>query len=266
MTELKRKLCLFFSFCLVACFAATPAVQAQELGDEDPAAIDTLEDEVPAEEVAEAEGNSLLDYFFKGGWAMWPLLALSIATFTLVLYNALMIRRKPFLRPDLQDDLKSAFGQLDFERANRICEENPCVFTNIISAGIERVDPEHLDPADVKEGIEEAATDELAAPYGMINYLSSIATLAPMVGLLGTVSGMVKAFGSISSQGMGNAAELAGNINEALITTATGLAVAIPAMIAYLIFKNRYAKIASGVSRQVGDVFFEMLKALRRAV
>lgn len=235
------------------------------------AQTDTLADDPVAADAAQAEGvaaaeqkGTIFGLFQKGGWAMWPLLALSVVTVTLVIYNLIMIRPKPFLRPDLVDELKPAFGNLDFEKANSVCDENPSVITNIVSAGLERVDPEHLDPQDIKDGMEESAAAELAAPYGMISYLSSVATLSPMVGLLGTVSGMVKAFGSISAQGMGNPQALAGNINEALITTASGLGVAIPAMIAFLIFKNRYAKIASSVSRLTGEIYFELLKSLRR--
>lgn len=261
MEYIRKTVALFGIF--GALLLAAPALIAQ---DDSLGADPNIEEAVVAETGGEAIANvTLMDRFQQGGFAMWPLLALSICTFALILYNGLMIRKKPFLREDLQSDLKEAFSELDFERASQICEENPSVFTNIVSAGLERIDPEHLDPQDVKEGIEEASADELSAPFGMISYLSSIATISPMIGLLGTVSGMVQAFGSISEQGMGQAQVLAGNINEALITTASGLIVALFAMVPYLIFKNRFAKISSGVSRQLGDLFFEMIKALRRA-
>jgi len=85
-----------------------------------------------------------------------------------------------------------------------------------------------------------------------INYLSIIGGTAPMLGLLGTVSGMIKAFSVISQGGMGDPGKLAGSIGEALITTATGLVIAIPAMMAYFVFKNNFIKTLSTMGRLVG--------------
>ena len=73
-----------------------------------------------------------------------------------------------------------------------------------------------------------------------------------MLGLLGTVSGMIKAFSIISQGGMGDPGKLAGSIGEALVTTATGLVIAIPAMIAYFIFKNNFIKSMSSMGRLIG--------------
>ncbi len=235
--------------------AGFQAIHAQD-AEEPPAAAE----EAPpvADEV------SLLGLFNAGGWAMYPLLFLSISGVGLTIYNFMMIREKPFLRPDLVEQLKPAMGKVEMDEAKRICDEHPSVLTNIVHAGLERVDGEHLDPAAMKEAMEESSTEELSAPFIMINYLSIVATLSPMVGLLGTVSGMVKAFRNIAAAGMGQPQQLADNISEALITTATGLIIAIPAMFFYFYFKNRYGKIASQVSKQVGDIFFELIKGVRR--
>jgi biopolymer transport protein ExbB len=85
-----------------------------------------------------------------------------------------------------------------------------------------------------------------------------------MVGLLGTVSGMVKAFNVIESEGAGSAQALAGNISEALITTASGMIVGIPAMFFFFFFKNRYGKITSRVARVVGDLEFTLGSAIKK--
>ena len=106
--------------------------------------------------------------------------------------------------------------------------------------------------------MEEASAEELSDPYLLINYLSIIAALAPMVGLLGTVSGMVKAFNVIKAEGAGSAQELAGNISEALITTASGMIIGIPAMFAFFFFKNKYGKITSRIARIIGDLQFTL--------
>ena len=73
-----------------------------------------------------------------------------------------------------------------------------------------------------------------------------------MLGLLGTVSGMIKAFQTIGSKGMGKPQELAGNIGEALVTTATGLIIAIPCMLAYYYFRNNFIKSTASLGRQIG--------------
>lgn len=249
-----RKLLIFLTlgFALVA---GVTTAQAQDADAAEEAATETA----PA-----PESQNVLDMFKAGGWAMYPLGLLSVSAFGLIIYNFLVIREKTFLRPDLVEEIKPVMGNLQFDKARQICDENPSVVTNIIYSGLDRVDPDNFDPEIIKEAMEESSTEELAAPFVMINYLSLIATLSPMVGLLGTVSGMVKAFRGIAAAGMGNPQGLADNISEALITTASGLIVAIPAMFFFFFFKNKYGKIASSVSKLVGDVFFEMIRGLRR--
>jgi len=228
------------------------------------AADETAEAAEAAAAPAADTSVSLIGLFNAGGWAMWVLLFLSICGVGLIIYNFLMIREKPFLRPDVIEELKPVMRSLQLDKVKQICDDNPTVVTNIVYAGLERVDDEHLDPDAVKEAMEEASTEELAGPFVMINYISIVATLSPMVGLLGTVSGMVKAFRAIAAQGMGQPQVLADNISEALITTATGLIVAIPAMFFYFFFKNRYGKIASRVSSLVGDLYYEMIRGIRK--
>ena len=79
-----------------------------------------------------------------------------------------------------------------------------------------------------------------------------ISVVAPLLGLLGTVSGMIKAFQTIGSQGMGKPEVLAGNIGEALVTTATGLIIAIPAMLFYYFFRNNFIKSTATLGRNIG--------------
>ncbi|MGE9295226.1 MAG: MotA/TolQ/ExbB proton channel family protein [Puniceicoccales bacterium] len=238
-------------------------MSTQTMAQDEPAETPAAEEQAEGEAAA-SQKLSLLGMFNAGGWAMYGLLFLSVCGFGLVIYNFMMIREKVFLRPDLVEEIKPIMGNLQFDKARQICDDNPSVVTNIIYSGLDRVDPENFDPEAIKEAMEESSTEELAAPFVMINYLSLIATLAPMVGLLGTVSGMVKAFRAIAAQGMGQPQALADNISEALITTASGLIVAIPAMFFFFYFKNKYGKIASSVSKLVGDVFFDMLRGLRR--
>ena len=222
--------------------------------------------EVATEIADESQEKSLIDMYKAGGWAMYPLTLLSIGGFGLIVYNFLMVRPEPILNTAATVQIDEALAALDVEKAKTICQENPSPITNIIEAGMNRVDVNNFDPEQVREAIEESSSEELAGPFVLINYLSVVGSLSPMVGLLGTVSGMVKAFNVIEAEGAGSAQALAGNISEALITTATGMIVGIPAMFFFFFFKNRYGKITSRIGRVVGELQFTLNKAIKNRI
>ena len=152
--------------------------------------------EEAAEEAVEPAGGekSLIDMYKAGGWAMYPLTLLSIGGFGLIVYNFMAVRPEPILNTEATEQIDEALQALDVEKAKTICQENPSPSTNIVEAGLNRVDVDNYDAEQVKEALEEASAEELAGPFVLINYLSVVGSLSPMVGLLGTVSGMVKAF------------------------------------------------------------------------
>ncbi len=169
--------------------------------------------ELAAEIADESQEKSLIDMYKAGGWAMYPLTLLSIGGFGLIVYNFLAVRPEPILNTAATVQIDEALAALDVEKAKTICQENPSPITNIIEAGMNRVDVNNFDPEQVKEAIEESSSEELAGPFVLINYLSVVGSLSPMVGLLGTVSGMVKAFNVIEAEGAGSAQALAGNLS-----------------------------------------------------
>ena len=219
--------------------------------------------EVATEVADESQEKSLIDMYKAGGWAMYPLTLLSTFGFGLIIYNFKAVRPEQILNASVTVQIDEALAAIDVEKAKTICQENPTPVTNIIEAGMNRVDVNNYDPEQVKEAIEESSSEELAGPFVLINYLSVVGSLSPMVGLLGTVSGMVKAFNVIEAEGAGSAQALAGNISEALITTATGMIVGIPAMFFFFFFKNRYGKITSRIGRVVGELQFTLNKAIK---
>jgi biopolymer transport protein ExbB len=187
-----------------------------------------------------------------GGWCMWPLGLCSIAALFFVIRNILMLRTKNLLRADLKPQIEGLLAVRDLKGVREVCQNNPSLMTSVLDAGLERVSEDDFDPAHVMEAIEEAGNEQMVTFMRPINYLSMIGSVAPMLGLLGTVSGMIKAFQTISAGGMGKPELLAGNIGEALITTAAGLIIAIPAMTAYFVFKNNFIKDMSTMGRMVG--------------
>jgi biopolymer transport protein ExbB len=217
-----------------------------------------------AQEAAAGGGDvSLGQLWRQGGWAMYPLALFSVAAFGLILYNALSIREQPLLRADVVTELDQALSTGDVTAAKTVCDENPCLVANITRAGLVRAEGSHFDAEAVEKAMEEASVEEVAGPFGIISYLSIIATLAPMVGMLGTVSGMIKAFRNIALGGMGKPELLADNISEALITTAVGLVVGIPAMFAFFFFKSRYARLTSRLARICGDLHHTLAQVMK---
>ena len=207
----------------------------------------------PTEETVteETEKISLGGMLKQGGWAMYPLGLMSMAMLFFIVQNILLLRQKNLLRPDLKEELEVAIGNRDIAAARTICGENPSLMTSVLDAGLERVMENDVDPSHITEAIEEAGNEQMVTFMKPVNYLSIIGGTSPMLGLLGTVSGMIKAIQTIAGGGMGKPELLAGNIGEALITTATGLIIAIPAMICYFVFKNNFIKNMSTMGRMV---------------
>jgi biopolymer transport protein ExbB len=215
----------------------------------------------PAPLVPEPAEKTLFDMLYDGGWAMIPLGILSVATFGFAVFNFISIRRDNFINDSVIEELDKACSAMDIDAAHALCAENPSPVTNTFNHGLDQIKQSKFVPDAVEKAFESAAAKELAGPYVIVNYLSIIAALAPMVGLLGTVSGMVKAFNSIASQGMGKPELLADNISEALITTASGMAIAIPAMFFFFFFRNRYGKIVAEVNMVLGRLYADLIRA-----
>ena len=206
-----------------------------------------------AEEIPIAQSVTFATLLKQGGWAMYPLGLFSVAMFYFIIRNSMLLREKNMLRADLKPKIEELMGRRDIQGIRELCAANDCLLTAVLDAGMERISEEHeYDSQHVMEAIEEAGNEQMVAFMRPINFLSIIGGTAPMLGLLGTVSGMIKAFSLIAQGNMGDPGKLAGGISEALVTTAAGLVIAIPAMIAYFIFKNNFIKSMSTMGRMVG--------------
>ena len=223
------------------------------------------DDAAATEEASAGDDTNILDLIIGGGITMIPLGLLSMAATGLTVYNFMVVREKNFLSVKEIEELEPMIDQLDIEGAKALCNESNGPAVNIIGAGLNRIVDGEMDQAAIDRAVEEASEEELAGAFVLINYLSVIGAISPMVGLLGTVAGMIGAFRAISTIGMGDPSILADNISVALITTASGLTVAIPSLLSYYFFKNKYGKISSAVNRVVGDVFFRLSQSVRNA-
>ena len=220
------------------------------------------QDAEPMAELTPAKPDkTLLDMVKAGGWAMVPLGILSVATVGFSVFNFIAIRRSSFIDDSVIEELDAAVKVMDIEKAHEICKSNPSPVTNTFNFGLDQVRHDNFSTEAVEKAFDNASTKELSGAFIIVSYLSIIAAIAPMVGLLGTVSGMVKAFNSIATQGMGKPELLADNISEALITTATGMSIAIPAMFFFFFFRNRYGKIVAEVNLVLGRLYTDLLRA-----
>ena len=184
-------------------------------------------------------------YIVPLGWCGYPLALCSIGVVTMIILNVRMVTRKNLMPVGAVVPLRAAADQRDVGQMYSLCRATPNLFTKGLMPGLRKINPE--DPAASKANMEgaiaEAVGREEAQVSFWINFLSLFASISPMVGLLGTVSGMIGAFGKIGSGGMGKPELLAEYIKEALFTTAAGLMIAIPAIFAFFIFRNNLSRI-----------------------
>ncbi|MBN2704333.1 MAG: MotA/TolQ/ExbB proton channel family protein [Pontiellaceae bacterium] len=192
-----------------------------------------------------------------GGWAMWPLGGFSFFMVALIIQNFIALRPKSLLHTEMMPELIDNMLHDKIKTSLIYCRQHTSMFTNVFGAGLERcLDVSgQYDFDKVKESVEEASLEQLSKLMKPIDYLSIVGASAPMLGLLGTVSGMIKAFNNMGTTGSADPARLAANIGEALITTATGLIIAIPAMFFFFFFKKGFQKTLATLGRNVGFLF-----------
>jgi biopolymer transport protein ExbB len=169
-------------------------------------------------------------YFVKGGLVMWPLLLLSILGITVVIWRWAALRQATRNVPELMHELRAKLVGGDVAGAIGVCESVRGPVASIVKAGLLR----HGRPKDeVEMGLQDASAHELAMLERGLPILATIATIAPLLGFLGTVTGMINSFDALAAVGLNNPAAVAKGISEALITTAAGLIIAIPVQMAY---------------------------------
>ena len=200
------------------------------------------------------------------GWTfLIPFLLMIVGGITLIIYNGIAIRKKAFVKEEVVEPILQEVSRLNIDGARALCEQYKLPVTSVLKAGLDRIQDDELDTDSIEKGLEEASAIELAKPYTWINMLNTIGSIAPLIGLLGTVTGMIGAFNVLTESGMGgeSSQKMAGNIGSALWTTASGLIVAIPTLVAYFIYKTKFGTIAAEVNRVAGNMVFTLVRAAR---
>ena len=194
----------------------------------------------------------LISIFLKGGIVMWFILACSIIGLTVVIDRYIVIRKAKINVPAFMVRLRGMLKKKDISGAISYCMEEKSPVANIVRKGLTKYKLGH---ERVKEAIENAGRLEVSKLEKGLAVLASISGIAPLLGFLGTVTGMISAFMTIEDlAGSANPSDLAGGIWEALLTTAFGLMVGIPALAFYNYFLSAVKKLVGDMETVANDV------------
>ncbi len=221
---------------LALCLLLTPVAVA--VAQDDPAAAPTT--------------KSLLDLYQQGGMFMHLLALCSIGTVAVAVYCFIQIDKRKICPDSMVASLTNYMRTQDAGNAYELCRSTPNVLSTTMAAALLKVNFER--ELANKVSMEQAAAETIGIEETKImvwvNYLNVFATIAPMLGLLGTVTGMITSFDQLAA-GRSEPQDLAGGIGEAMLTTAGGLIVGIPAMFFYFFFRNRLMTLMGDVQKSV---------------
>jgi len=195
---------------------------------------------------------NLLSIFLKGGYIMWPILLCSVIGLAIIIDRYIVLRKSKTNIPAFMVRIRGLIKRKDISGAISYCIEDKSPVANIIRKGLKKYKLGH---ERVKEAIENAGSQEISKLEKGLSFLATIAGIAPLLGFLGTVTGMISAFMTIQDlAGAANPSDLAGGIWEALITTAFGLIVGIPALAFYNHFVSKVKKLVGDIETVANDV------------
>ena len=182
----------------------------------------------------------MLDIFEKGGFLMYPIFLCSLIAITIFFERMFYLKSIKTKSKKFVLRVKNLVKKGSIELAISACRKSPTPISQIMLAGLMKFGRGR---DEMKEAIEDSANQEIPVLERNLSTLSTIGNITPLLGLLGTVFGMVKAFNVIAVMGVGKPEALAGGISEALLTTAFGLSIAIPTIVVYNYLSHRVDKL-----------------------
>ena len=202
---------------------------------------------------AEDAGNTSLGKIIMGGGVIgWAIILLSIVSLALAIEHFVTIRRDKLVPPELIDEVEALFEEEEYQEALELCESEPNFLTNILSAGLPKINA-GFDA--MEKAMDEVAEEEAIKLHQKVGWLSLIGNIAPMMGLFGTVYGMIQAFNEITRLGQAvQPKDLSAGISTALITTLFGLFVAMPSLFFFFVFRNKVIKVSLEISAIADDL------------
>jgi biopolymer transport protein ExbB len=227
-------------------------------GDEAPAAEKKADAPASGAEAAAAKGgggdeipDTVLGLLINSGICGYIIIILSVALMALSIKTFMEFKPDKLMPEELLVEIEESLDNGDYEQALEICQQEDVFMTRIIGAGLSKMGNGFTR---MEEAIGEEAEAQATFLHQTLGYINLIATIAPSLGLLGTVSGMVTAFGTIARNPMATAQQLAGGIYVALTTTLLGLIVSIPGTIIFTFLRNRTIKTIMDMGVICGEI------------
>ena len=196
-------------------------------------------------------------YVSAGGWCGWIIVFFSFVGLALIIEHAVNIKRDKIVPPQLIDEIEGMFENEEYQEALELCESEPNFLTNVLAAALPKINQGF---ETMKSAMADVAEEEAIKLQQKISYLSLVGNISPMLGLFGTVTGMIQAFQTIARVGAAvTPADLANGISIALVTTFQGLLVAIPCTVAFFIFRNKVVRVVLELNA-IADEFVERFR------
>ena len=188
----------------------------------------------------------MLNYFLRGGIMMYPLFLASVLALAIIINKFQVLSRARTGERELRGRIKGLVNQKRVEQAVAVCNNSKGPVASILKAGLSQYDKGQKA---IEDAFETQASEEVPLLESYLPALATIAAVSTLMGFTGTVIGMIRAFDSIAAASATSPAIVASGISEALITTATGLLIAIPTLLFYRYFVHRVDRFVSGIER-----------------
>ncbi len=212
-----------------------------------------------AAEGAEVQQKSMLDkWVIEGGWTMIPLVILFFITIFLVINCVLSLRKSKFCPDELRAQLIALMGECRVQSAIQLATQSPTFLGRMVAYALPNIDanrPEDLGKENVQDAMADFTANERPRTMKFVDILALCGTIAPSIGLFGTVQGMVEAFAVLAATGQADPTELAGSISVALLTTFWGLIISIIAVPSFFFLKKK----AQGLEADSVNALEEMM-------
>ncbi len=180
--------------------------------------------------------NAFLTYLHQGGFMMYPLIGCSILALGIILERMYTFRRATAIDPEeLLDEIKNAYKPGDITAATKLMEDAHTPYARIFARGLKNAD---RSPDTIELAMSQEAANEIPTLENYLPGLRTIVTISPLLGLLGTIAGMIASFKQVAAGGLSSPTAVMSGVSEALVSTATGIGVAVIGLIAYNYFGN----------------------------
>ncbi len=215
-----------------------------------------------AAQEGEHGGKTVMELFEATGWVGYLMVGCSLAGTTLVIEHMVTLRRDKLAPQELANDLETLINEEQYDEAVELCNEHGNYLSNLVSSALRM---RHGGYDEMIGGLESAATEEGFKLNMKISYLSLIGNIAPLLGLLGTVTGMISSFQQIEKLKSPTPGDLAKGVYESLVNTTMGLFIAIVFLTIYFMFKNKVSKMSLSINLQAVDLLRHLAAEKKKA-